>query len=109
VTTTLAIDTRRGRHCELRLTNETGDRAYAVGVFPVGSDTGICIGVGASAISALGDALDTLQAARWSLHDALVEAGKARDGVPQGRGTTGQGATPTPTGGGIPPKGDTRA
>jgi hypothetical protein len=90
MTTTLPIDSRRGRHCEMRVTyTPTDPKPYAVGLFPIGGDQGICIGVGLSMLSALGDALDTLQGGRWSLHDAIGEEGKRRVALPQGDGDGG--------------------
>jgi hypothetical protein len=101
MTTILPIDTRRGRNCELRLARPTSpDAKWAVGLFPIGNETGIAIGVGASCLSALSDAQDTLQAARWAINDAILEAARERDMVP-GRGTTGAGGNR----GGVPPAG----
>jgi hypothetical protein len=90
MTTTLPIDSRRGRHCELRVTHTvTDEKPYAIGLFPIGGEQGICIGVGLSMLSALGDALDTLQAGRWSLHDAIGDEGRRRVALPQGDGDPG--------------------
>jgi len=107
MTTILPIDTRRGRNCELRLARPTSpDDKWAVGLFPIGNETGIAIGVGASCISALSDAQDTLQAARWAINDAILEAARERDGV-LGRGTPGRGGTDGggQDRGGVPPAG----
>jgi hypothetical protein len=94
--TTLAVNTRRP-HSEMRISYTTTDeKPYAIGLFPIGGDQGICIGVGLSLLSALNDALDTLQAGRWSLHDALVVEGRRRVALPQGDGDPGG---PYPVGG----------
>ena len=82
---TIPISSRRGQPFQVRMSDDApGDKPYAVGIFPIGSDTGICIGTGRSGLFALGDALDTLQAGCWSLQDAIVEVGKHG-----GRGGTG--------------------
>jgi formylmethanofuran:tetrahydromethanopterin formyltransferase len=74
---TLPVDTRRGCNCELRLTETApSETPWAVGLFPIGDEIGIAIGVGGSRVSALADALDTLQAARWAIDDAILEAVK---------------------------------
>jgi hypothetical protein len=78
----LPVVTRRGRFVELRLCpNETLDRApWAVGLFPIGEDPGIAIGVGTTPIAALADALDTLQGGRWAIDAAILQMVKDATG-----------------------------
>jgi len=96
---TLPMDPRRGRNCELRLTQTTpSERPWAVGLFPAGDDLGIAIGVGVSPRAALGDAQDTLQAAQWAINDAILE------GVRRAWASAPGGAPGAPWGG-VPPEG----